>query len=417
MGGTLVFAATFLWQLSNFGFNAIGAHTLGPAQYGILASAAGMLYLLSPLVTAVQTAASREATRITVSEDGSEIRGLVRYYMARIGVGACVIAVLVGLLSPVISSILHLGSPMLVVVFAIAIPITISSVLVRGVHQGTRRFGRYSLGTAAEGTAKLAFAVLWLGFLWRTPMAGMTAVAVSAFVGLAVNVLLLRHWPRPTRHVRPASPPLRYSTTTFAVFSLLAILLSVDTMAARRFLPPYVAGLYSGISLTGKIVFFATTALTAFLFPLFSARHDAGEDTLRWLKVSVLPVLAVSGALIVVYLAVPALVVDTLLGAKFRQHEGYLPWMAAVFTLYALAYLLVTYLLARRQSGVSVVLVAAVVCQLGGLGLFHRTIGDFLRDLAVAFAVALVGCLWLVAHSHERSAQELTPAPMSIELL
>jgi O-antigen/teichoic acid export membrane protein len=403
-GGVYVSGATLIWQLSNFAFNALGARALGPSQYSILAAAVGMLYLFNPLVSAVQTVASREATTLTVTDDGSEIRALVRFYIARVGVAAGLLALVVAALSPFISDLLRLDSATLVILFALAIPTTICSVLVRGVHQGTRRFGRYSLGTTAEGLSKIAVAGLFFGFVWKSPTAGMMAVVVSAAVGLVVNVLLLRHWPRPAGPSRPVSHPWRYSVTTFGVFTLLAILLSIDTIAARRFLRPHLAGLYAGVSLTGKIVYFVVAAMATFLFPLFSARHDAGEPTEGWLIRSLGAVTAVCAAIVLVYALAPGLMVTALLGSKYARYEGYSAWMGAVFATYSLAYLLVMYLLARRARGVTFVLTLAVLSQIGGLLLFHRTIDDFMLVLTVAFAVAALGCGVLALRPSRRTS-------------
>ena len=391
-GGMLVFAATLVWQLSNFIFNVVGAHDLGPKKYGILASAIGLSYLLNPVVMAVQTVASRESTSVMVDEKGSQIRAIVNYYLIRVGLGALAVSALVIVLSPLISRGLHLNSAGLVVIFGLVIPTLIASGIVRGVHQGTRRFERYSLGTLAEGLTKVCCAVAFLSLIWRAPISGMLALLLSALAGLAVNVLLLRHFPRPTSAIRPTRHPVRASVTTFAVFGLLAILLSVDTMTARLTLPAGAAGIYAGISLAGKIVYFTTTAVTAFLFPIFSARFDQGLGTGRWLAISMGLVAAASAAVIAVYAWAPYLVTTVLLGGKYRPVAHDISTMGAIFSIFAMTNLLVMYLLARRQSGIVVALTIAVATQIAGFAMFHRSISDLMVVMAMAFCVAFVGC-------------------------
>ena len=120
----------------NFAFNAVGARELGPAKYGILASAIGLSYLLNPIVLAVQTVASRESTSIIVDEQGSQIRAIVNDYLSRVGIGALAFGIIIVVLSPINSKILHLDSDALVIIFGLVIPVSLASSIVRGVHQG-----------------------------------------------------------------------------------------------------------------------------------------------------------------------------------------------------------------------------------------------------------------------------------------
>lgn len=391
-GGVLLFGATLIWQFSNFAFNVISAHELGPEKYGILASVVAFSYLFNPAVLAIQTVASRETTSVMVDEAGSQIRAIVNYYLLRIGLGALALGGVLVVLSPLISRFLHLNSPGLVMIFALVLPTVVASSVVRGVHQGTRRFDRYSLGTATEGLSKVCCVVALLVLVWRNPVSGVLAVLFSALAGLVVNVLLLRHWPKPTWSIRLRRHPIRYSVSTLTVFGLLAVLLSIDTMTARSTLSAHTAGMYAGISLAGKIVYFATTALTTLLFPMFSARFDRGTETARWLAVSMILVAVVSAAVICVFVWAPYLVTTILLGAKYRSAARYLFMMGGIFAIYAMTNLVVMYLLARRQRGIVVPLALAVVVQMGGFAVFHSSIADLMGVMAVAFAVALFGC-------------------------
>lgn len=391
-GGVMVFAATLAWQFSNFAFNVVGAHELGPEKYGILAAAVGLSYLLNPVVLAVQTVASRESTSVMADEQGSQMRAIVNYYLLRLGAGAVVLAAVVIALSPLISDALHLDSALLVAIFGLLIPTLVATAIVRGVHQGTRRFGRYSLGTATEALTKIGCAAVFLVLLWRAPIAGMLALLVSALAGLAVNLALLRHFPKSTSAARPVRHPIRYSLATFAVFGLQAILLSVDTMTARLALPAHVAGVYAGISLAGKIAYFATNALTAFLFPVFSSRVDQGQDTRQWLALSMVLVMAVCAAVVAVFAWAPYLVTTLLLGPEYRSVAYDIRIMGIIFSVYAMTNLLVMYLLARRQRGIAPALLLAVATQIGGFAMFHRSLTDLMAVQAAAFTVGLLSC-------------------------
>ena len=107
-------------------------------------------------------------------------------------------------------------------------------------------------------------------------------------------------------------------------------------------------------------------------------------------------VCATSGAVAIAFALEPAWVVIPLLGERYQAAEGYVPWMAAVFGLYALGSLVSIYLLARKRRAIIAVLAVALVVQFAGFFSFHSTMTQLMGVLAVAFAVLLAGGTLLV---------------------
>jgi O-antigen/teichoic acid export membrane protein len=174
---------------------------------------------------------------------------------------------------------------------------------------------------------------------------------------------------------------------------VIAVLLSADILAAKRYLPPSAAGIYAAVSLCGKVVYFATSATSLLLFPHFSERHEQKRDGRKILGASLGVVAALSGILVAIYYLAPAVVVIPLYGSGYRAAEPYLGRIAIAFAFYALAYLAATYLLALRSwLGAAALSVAALV-QLAALYSFHGSIGEVVTVQIVvlgATAIALV---------------------------
>ena len=270
-----------------------------------------------------------------------------------------------------------------------------------GILQGAERFGRFAFETVLEASAKILFAVVLLGLLWRSPTSGVLAIALSALCGLCVNVWLVSSYvPRHRRVAAPVRISAGYSLATLATFGLLAVLLSVDTLIGKHYLPAEQAGLYAGVSLTGKIVFFATSALAVVVFPIFSRHQDMGLDGVRSLGIATITALVIIATSILVLFMAPGLVVSALLGPKYHAVDSYAPLMGATFGLYAIAYLCSTYLLARRHRGVIVALAVAVAAQLAGFYALHSTIREMIEVEAFAFWIAIVGCLVVLGVGH-----------------
>jgi O-antigen/teichoic acid export membrane protein len=420
-GATLVLGGTMVGQACGFVFNAVGAHALGPARYGVLAASMALLSFVIPLLAAVQAVASRKATSLVARRELGKAAALLRHYGLRVTCGALALSTAAAAASSWLSGLFHLGSPWLVVIVAATIPCYVAGHLLGGVLQGVERFGRFAVESVVEGLAKAVLGVIAMGLLWGSVLSGVVAVGVSCAVGLVTYLvltlpLLARGRLAPAAATAPAvtgegtaaggrgmagatgGEPgvVRYSVTALATYGLLALMFSSDTLIAKHYLSDHQAGLYAGISLTGKIAYFAASSLFVVAFPIFSRHHDEGTGSGKWILAAAGLVCAVAGAVVILFALEPAWVVGPLLGGRYRAAEGYVPWMAAVFGLYALGYLLSTYLLARKRRGVIAVLGAALVVQFAGFFAFHSTITRLMGVLAVSFAVAAAGGMVLI---------------------
>jgi O-antigen/teichoic acid export membrane protein len=412
--GAPVFAATLLWQLSNFVFNAAGARLLGPATYGSLAAAVGLLYLVNPILTTIQTVASRETTAYISSGRLGELRGAMWYYGRRLGAAGLVAFVALAAASPWIAGFLKIDTTGPIIVLAAALPLWCIALLQRGVFQGSQRFGRLAVSTAVEAVAKIASAIALLTLFWRGATGGMLAVVVGASSALLVGALMLRYLPYSEVRHAPRVHPTRYTAMTLATLVLLAVLLSIDTLAAKHYMSPETAGLYAGVSICGKIVYFITSVLSIYLFPLFSAHHDRGQDARKRLGLALAAILG--GALVIagIFSVAPQLVVTPLLGDKFGAAGPFVGLAGFAFGLYGCAYLCSMYLLAQRQAAVIAVLGIAAGALIVGLYASHSTIPQLLHVLIVTFGLT-AGTLttWAMLRKPARSQRvELDGARM-----
>ena len=431
-GASLVLAGTMVGQVSNFAFNAVGAHSLGPVRYGALAASMALLSFATPMLAAVQTVASRGTTSLLLRHQTRRLRPMLSHYGLRLAAGSLVLAGAIVLASAWISRLFHLGSPWLVVTVGAIIPCYVLGHLLGGLLQGAERFGRFAAESVAEGLTKAIVGVLAMGFLWRSALAGMTAVAASSVVALVTYLLLtmpslargnlvpapddssvaaikgrISHRRRPRRGMPGV---IGYSMTALCTYGLLALLLSSDTLVAKHYLSGYQAGLYAGASLAGKIVYFAASSFFVIAFPVFSRHHDQGRGGTRWILGACGVVAAVCGAIVALFALQPSWVVIPLLGSRYRTADRFVPLIAAVFGLYALGYLVSIYLLARQHRGVIAVLALAAMVQFAGYYSFHAGIAELIGVLAVTFAVMVAGGIVLVLLTRARQVRPRTPS-------
>jgi O-antigen/teichoic acid export membrane protein len=404
-----VLASTLVWHLSNFAFNSVAARALGPASYGALAAVVAVLYVVSPLFVSIQTVSSRLTTRLGNDGAFGRVRWLTRYYAVRLALVGLLLAAAVALGSSALARFLRVPSAAPIAILGVAFVFSAVTHLQRGVLQGTMRFGRYAVSTLIEAAAKIVATVALLVWVWRSVNGAMLAIATASLVALCANVGLLRFLPRPQAEPEPVGHPYRYSLLTLSCLVLLALLLSVDLLAAKRYLDPHTAGLYAAVSLSGKVVFFATSALTLCLFPIFSERQEKGIDAKGTLAAAVAVVIGGSALLIAVYFVAPQLVVAPLFGSHYAAAGEYIGWMGVAFGAYAVVYLTAMYLLAQQNSVVSAVLAVAVLVQVAGLYTFHSTISSI---IAVDFVVLLsTSCVLSTLALQGRAVSSPAPEP------
>ena len=121
-GASLVLGGMLVGQASNFAFNAVGAHALGPAHYGTLAASMALISFATPLLAAIQAVASREATSLAARNELRKLRPMLRHYGLRVTCGALALGAAIAAASSWISGLFHLGSPWFVVIVGVAIP-------------------------------------------------------------------------------------------------------------------------------------------------------------------------------------------------------------------------------------------------------------------------------------------------------
>ena len=262
---------------SNFAFNSVTARLLGPSGYSELAATVALLYVASPVLVSIQTMTSRTVTSLRAAGgDGGAM--VFRGYRNRLLLAGLIATVVAFAISDSSAHLLHVHSGLAIAIVVLGLSVSLLTHCQRGVLQGEQQFKRFALSTSSEAIAKVIGAVLILGFVRRDVDGAVAAIPLAAVFTLAVNGFLLRPLARKSE---TRSERVRMTggqpVSTILTFAFLAVLLSADVIAAKRFLPSHEAGLYAAVSLCGKTTFFVTSFVSILLFPMFTARREAGK--------------------------------------------------------------------------------------------------------------------------------------------
>ena len=149
-------------------------------------------------------------------------------------------------------------------------------------------------------------------------------------------------------------------------------------MLVRHFLDTGQSGLYSAIATLGKVIFYASSAVTLVLFPVLSERTARHESTGKILSIALLLVITISLGVTLVYFLAPDMVIHLLFGASYSGASPYLGLFACFISLYSLGNVFVLTCLAVNKLSIWIITLVAAVAQTILISLFHRTIIDII---------------------------------------
>ena len=319
----LLFVAFSIANGSNYLFHVSVSRTLGPDDYGALGSVLAILTVLSIPLTAIQaTIARRMSSRAREGHEldwGALLAGLAPYAVG--------LSLFFALLTPLITGLLRLGSMAIGLwVAAYLTPAILNSVL-RGVLQGRLRFGRLGLITLFPVLVRLA---VGLGAVW----AGLGvegAVAASALAesaGLVVGFFVVGRGAR-GREILPIKSFLREVAPVGLGITAMWVLIELDLVLARYFLPAGEAGQYAAAGLLARAVLFVPGAISMIALPYFSRHGGRGNDAYRWLVASCTVVVGLGTITAIVLVLAGDMIVDLTFGRGFGDAASLLPILSA----------------------------------------------------------------------------------------
>jgi O-antigen/teichoic acid export membrane protein len=394
MGATMVL--TYLFQV-------VMARWLSILEYGELSTILATLNVLTIPIFGLCMAITRDVAAARVGGT-QHLAILLRPYAIR--VASVTVAVIAGVLvlSSWLQSFLQLSS--LAPLVFLALLVTFTNVLgtSRAVLLGLHDFASVAANQISEALIRLICA---------TAIAAYGLPAMAGFGGYLLGLsaaLCLVAWRVPMR-VGPrlaASGPDPDSSAQVVVEAVTArtgdpdiswpaivvtgtfiVLLNVDLIVVKHFLPPDLAGQYAAISMLAKALFVITNAFDVVLFPFASAARAAGADDSAHLQRALLSVGSIVIPILAVYWFTATPLVDQLFGARYAGVAPLLFPYALAVTLLGIGTLIARYRLAVGRGVSSRALLATAAAATAAFVAFHATLEQVVGVLLVTGIVTV----------------------------
>ena len=418
LNNLVYFAGNFFAGLAGYAFQALLAGALGPAQFAEVASLLAIFYIVQILHFVAMASAARITAPLAAQGNHSEVQRAYRDMTIYATLTGAVGMVLFMLLTPALRSTLGIGLGPLLILSA-TVPLNLLVGLGRGVMQGEQRFLPLSFNFFTYGTTTLVFLPVLLHFRLRAVGATLAMVLALCICNLFA-VLTLNRLPRGGHHERLGlAGVIRSSVAAAAGLGVITIFYNMDVLLAKHFLPTLQAGLYSGMSLLGKILFFGTISISAVMFPRVAALHSQGKSPRRIVNLSLVLVFAAGMVVVGAYSLAPGLVIHLLLRrAEFAQIGNNLGIYALAMLGLAISNVLVYYFVGVHRRRFVFAMAIGAVLFFGGISMFHASLSQFTITVAVAINTMALLLLGLYAVDHPRfrpgGTSQTVPVPVSL---
>lgn len=416
---TLLFVANMVTAVASYLYHVVMSHLLGQANYGTVAALVSLTYIVLIPTAVTLVVCTRAAAALFARDEAGHLRELwtvLTLWLLVLGVIATAVFSLglSGMVARFLQISLH-GNGSAVAVLGLLFVVGFVSPLNQGILQGMQRFGWVATITAGGALLRIALAAIFVLIGWGVTGAILGLVLSSLFPYLLTMLPVraaLRQAPRQATALRPW---LRYSTTVTIAMIGTTLLYNVDTILAKHFLPPIEAGNYAALANAGKIVYFVSGSVATVMFAKVAAAHVRGEQHGHLLAFSLGAVLALSLAVLAVFVAFPGFVLAHLFGPAYVVVRGDLPWYALAMLLFSLAGVLMQYFLSVDNRPFLWIVVACCLGQTSALWVWHANVTEMVWVMLVTMAVllALLGGLY-VARGTRQAAPALAESPAPV---
>jgi O-antigen/teichoic acid export membrane protein len=290
--------------------------------------------------------------------------------------------------APIVMGFLHISSSLSFILIYILFVFSLLSMLIMSLLQGYQQFVWVSILGAISIVIKLVLSI---------PVTSFGVVGVMGAT-VAASIIMYAIYFLPLKKVFQAALKkvtlTKRKAFTFAVPTLFAILgvtslYSTDVILVRHFFSATDAGLYAALAILGKVIFYASSAVSLVLFPVLSERSTKGEQTHKLILSGIGGVALLSFAIVGFYFCFPTFVIHMLFGNAYTGASALLGMFGIFLALFSIGSIFVNVCLAIGKTKVWMISFGCAVLQIIGISVFHTTIVSVVW-INIAIAALLV---------------------------
>lgn len=314
-----------------------------------------------------------------------------RIRLASVFIGFGISLVWIGLI-PVTTSYFALPSyiPLLFV-----IPMLITGVITsvdRGYLSGKLSFIKLGVIGILEPIAKIA--VLQILVIYGLTSYAYTAIPLaSVFAFFVAWLLIVIERTKPVESIGHEASvfPAKFFFASILTGLSSMIFISVDLLLASHYLSVKDAGIYTLISLTGKMIFFLGGLLTQFIIPLVSVNEGSRQSSAKLFSYFFNGTALISFVGFIVFGYLSPITLPIIFGPKATEIIGYVPLFAYGMFCFTLSRALVSFYLSKKVYSFTVISFLLSLLFVGLIIKNHGSVQSFVNASFITGTVSFMG--------------------------
>ena len=374
-GAGFLFVASLFGSVFNFFFNLFMSRSLSVSDYGVLASLISIITLSMVVAGAVVPTIIRFAGSYFAKEELHMVRGLF-FNVGRFSFSLGIFVFFIFLIFwQRIGGFFNINDKHLIILVGFVVFLIFIGVINGALLQAKLAFRFIALTNLLSTFLKL-FLGITLVFLGFSVIGALWAILLASLIPYLLSFIPLRFILK--KHV--SAPKIQIGTllaygapAAIASFSLMS-LITTDIILVKHFFDPSRAGIYAGLSLIGRVIFFFSAPVGAVMFPLVVQKHTRKEDYQSILKLSVLLILLPSIALTIFYFIFPEFTIRFFLkNEEYISAALYLGFFGIFVGLFSLLSVFTNFYLSIKKTNIFIPLVTGAIIQAALIWIWHES--------------------------------------------
>lgn len=375
-------------------FNVFMVRLLGPSSYGVFASLVSVLTIVSVPATALTTATTKFTAGFRGEKNAAKVASLFLILLKILTVIGLAMSILFISFSRQIAGYLNLNEVLPVIIIGLSFLIILPQTAALGVLQGLQSFLFISLNSVFSAAVKLiggiGFVLLGLGV-----SGALLGFILAILVPFTTSLFVLRSLFAEKQSALDWRSFLRYMPLAAVAILGLTSLTTSDIILVKHYFSSTEAGIYSSLSLVGRVILYASFPISTVMFPIVAEKHASKDRYHQYLFYSLAMVGTVSFLITVLYFLFPKFFINFFFGSAFLAAAPYLGFFGVFITLYSITNVLVTFFLSVHRTGAAVFLIFAAGLQWLLISFFHR---NFWQVISVSVSVLTLLTLTLLLY-------------------
>jgi O-antigen/teichoic acid export membrane protein len=375
-GSSIVFLGNLIANFFNFLFNIFMSRNLSIIDFGILTTLISVIGLASiPSSALVPTIVSFAGTYVAKGEDG-KIRNLfIKMQIFTFIVGTLFLSFFI-IFNKNIGSFFHITNSLYITIVGLIIFISYAGVVNSGILQARLAFLFISFTNILGASIKFLLGVFLIvkGFSILGAFYAFFLSYVIPYILTYIPIYSIISNKKSNKATIDVKSIFLYGIPSGITMLCLLSFISMDVILVKHFFSPEQAGLYAGLSLIGRVIFYFSGPIGMVMFPMVVQQYAKKEKYSHLFYMSLGLVFLASFAITLVYFLFPTFIIELFLKNKnYLVVENLLGLFGIYITIYSLLSVLVNFYLSIKYTKVMIPILIGSILQISLIWICHNS--------------------------------------------